>query len=550
MEKKKSSTGLRYMFAGSWFMLVLCLMVLIPGRVLAEEDKGEYLDSFEWTDSQGITWEGDAYEKEATLIRCDKGVRELTLPAYIEYKGKQIPVRDVGLNDDVHDTRPSGFDPQGILEIVHVPEGIEWLGGFRNCKSLKSINFPASLKSIGEGAFLRCSSLTGISKLPSQITFIGDYAFMGCTNLHMSVTLQEDPDGTSLSYQFKDSGITDITLPNNMWLLFPSGLTGCKNLKSITVKSGGNSSFCSRDGVLYYKDPDGSYQLLKYPAGKSNGGKFTVPKDVYMIGSFAFDSCNFSEIVLPDGLHNIPEGMMVSIDQQTDPNEDWSYPRYYGFDNMAAVCKIHYDLLAFDDYNEETRKELMAKIRGFAALPSGKKPHTWIGELRKGSTYTDKSGINYQITKTTTGKTGEVNVTGVYDYAKESLMVPDTVTIAGKKCKVTAIKAKAFKNWKKQKSLTIGKYVTTIGTSAFANCKTLTTVTLGKGVTTIGKSAFAGDKKLAKITIQSTKLTSVGKNAFKGISAKATIKVPAKKLSDYQKLLKGKGQGKKVVITK
>ena len=117
MEKKKSSTGLRYVFAGVWFMLFLCLMVLIPGRVLAEEDKGEYLDSFEWTDSQGITWEGDAYEKEATLIRCDKGVRELTLPAYIEYKGKQIPVRDVGLDASVHDTRPSGFDPQGIQPL-------------------------------------------------------------------------------------------------------------------------------------------------------------------------------------------------------------------------------------------------------------------------------------------------------------------------------------------------------------------------------------------------------------------------------------------------
>lgn len=43
---------------------------------------------------------------------------------------------------------------------------------------------------------------------------------------------------------------------------------------------------------------------------------------------------------------------------------------------------------------------------------------------------------------------------------------------------------------------------------------------------------------------------SVGKNALKGIKLTAKIKVPAKKLTAYKKLLKGKGQGKKVKITK
>ncbi|MBO5524476.1 MAG: hypothetical protein J5986_12535, partial [Roseburia sp.] len=56
--------------------------------------------------------------------------------------------------------------------------------------------------------------------------------------------------------------------------------------------------------------------------------------------------------------------------------------------------------------------------------------------------------------------------------------------------------------------------------------------------------------KLGTITIKSTKLSSVGKNAFEGIKSTAKIKVPAKKLSAYKKLLKGKGQGSKVKITK
>ena len=92
--------------------------------------------------------------------------------------------------------------------------------------------------------------------------------------------------------------------------------------------------------------------------------------------------------------------------------------------------------------------------------------------------------------------------------------------------------------------------VTAVNTGAFKNCKKLKTVVIGKGVTVIGAKAFNGCKALKKITIKSTKLKKVGKSAFKGIHAKAVIKVPKAKLKAYQKLLKKKGQGKKVRIAK
>ena len=95
-----------------------------------------------------------------------------------------------------------------------------------------------------------------------------------------------------------------------------------------------------------------------------------------------------------------------------------------------------------------------------------------------------------------------------------------------------------------------GNNVQTIGNSAMENCKQLTKVTLGKNVKKIGKNVFKSDKKLKNITIKSTKLKSVGKNAFKGINSKAKITVPKKKYTSYKKLMKGKGQGKKVKIVK
>lgn len=69
-------------------------------------------------------------------------------------------------------------------------------------------------------------------------------------------------------------------------------------------------------------------------------------------------------------------------------------------------------------------------------------------------------------------------------------------------------------------------------------------------VTAIRAGAFKNCKKLKKITIKSKSLTKVGKNAFKGINKKCKIKVPKKSYKKYKKLLKKKGQSKKVKIVK
>lgn len=126
------------------------------------------------------------------------------------------------------------------------------------------------------------------------------------------------------------------------------------------------------------------------------------------------------------------------------------------------------------------------------------------------------------------------------------------VTGAGKVEYANSLKKKSSAVTVPEKVILDGKHyqVTTIGNSAFKNCKKLKTVVIGKGVTSIGMKAFYGCKALKKITIKSTKMKKVGKSAFKGIHAKAIIKVPKAKLKTYQKLLKKKGQGKKVRIVK
>jgi uncharacterized ParB-like nuclease family protein len=55
-------------------------------------------------------------------------------------------------------------------------------GAFSGCNSLTSVTIPDSVSSIGFGAFSGCSSLISVT-IPSSVTSIGYYTFSGCDNL-------------------------------------------------------------------------------------------------------------------------------------------------------------------------------------------------------------------------------------------------------------------------------------------------------------------------------------------------------------------------------
>ena len=231
----------------------------------------------------------------------------------------------------------SGFGNTG-LETVELPEGLEELEwrAFEDCSQLKSINLPSTLKKIGESAFEDCTALTGISSLPAGVQNVENLAFRGCRNLHMNVRHPQD----TLEYQYKDSGITSLTLPNDIFLLYPGGLTGCADLQNITIEGGTNKGggMMTRDGILYLgayhydRETDKStfegWLLGKYPAGRSKGS-YTLPSDIMGLDGFAFEGCKFTEIHLPETMTLSLPNYMAGIDGEgTHP--------HYALDDMAS----------------------------------------------------------------------------------------------------------------------------------------------------------------------------------------------------------------------
>lgn len=144
-----------------------------------------------------------------------------------------------------------------------------------------------------------------------------------------------------------------------------------------------------------------------------------------------------------------------------------------------------------------------------------------------------------------------VEVTGVKNTKQTKLTIYNQVVLSGMKFKVTSVAPKAFKNYTKATSLTVGRYVSVIGKDAFAGCTSLKKVTVnGNSLRQIRANAFKGCKKLTKVVIKSKKLTKVDRYAFRSIHKKAVIKVPAAKYKKYVKLFAGKGMPKTVKIKK
>ena len=130
------------------------------------------------------------------------------------------------------------FEDKEIREFS-IPEGITVIddNAFGGCSSLKKITI-GSVKSMGNGAFLGCSSLEFVFILGS-VERIGDYAFYDCHALDGVVFL-----GESSYLSLKSIGAGCFSGCNSLfWINVPRGVTnlgrdafnGCQSLRSIRV---------------------------------------------------------------------------------------------------------------------------------------------------------------------------------------------------------------------------------------------------------------------------------------------------------------------------
>lgn len=433
------------------------------------------------------------------------------------------------LPDSVTEIEKYAFFETGLRNI-QLPEKLTLIGAyaFCNCKNLKQVQLPSQLKELGNGAFSSCENLAQI-QLPAQLNKLGTDAFRNCTSLDKidipAGLTQIEPD------TFCNTGLTSVTLHEGLTKIEDGAFHDCLKLKKIRIPKS-------------VTDIGGLALGIRYNRG--NGAEEVIPGGFTVEGYTGSAAERYvKRLHQCENLYHVffTDVKFVSIGGQTAAVTNISKTKISALKTRAFTGKpltqaltITYGgkkLVNGRDYTLTWKNNKNIGTASITIKGKGKYNGSVTKKFRitvqKNAVYT-VSRLKYKISSADTSGKGTVVFTGATDKAaRKALTIPTTVKIGGKSFRVTAI-----------------------GTSAMSGAKKLTTVKIGANIMTVGAKAFYGCSKLSNVTIFGTKLTTAktGANAFKGIRSNCRFKVPASRVSAYKKLLRAKGAGPKIIVTK
>ena len=193
------------------------------------------------------------------------------------------------------------------LTSVTIPDSVTSIGSyaFSGCSSLTSVTIPDSVTSIGNGAFASCTSLTGIwvaegnndyssdasgvlfnkdkitlvqcpgtfreYTIPDSVTSIGEQAFMGCSSL-TSVTIPDSVTSIHWGAFYDCTSLASVTIPDSVTSIGAWAFRDCTSLtdvyyagseaqwKAISISSNGNDDLLTANIHYNYVSHTHSYK--------------------------------------------------------------------------------------------------------------------------------------------------------------------------------------------------------------------------------------------------------------------------------------------------
>ena len=246
------------------------------------------------------------------------------------------------------------------LTSVTIPDSVTSIGewAFCDCSSLTSVTIPDSVTSIGYGAFSGCSKIKVVNYdgnieswlgidfadygsnpcdgstlyfkgelvtnavIPDSITSIGDYAFLGCSSL-TSVTI---PDSVTNIGEWAFSGcssLTSATIPDGVMSIEGSAFSGCSSLTSATIPHGvtsiGERAFYNCSSLTSVTIPDSVTSIGSYAfCDCSSLTSVTIGNSVTSIEGSAFSGCSsLTSVTIPDSVTSIEGGTFYNCSSLT-----------------------------------------------------------------------------------------------------------------------------------------------------------------------------------------------------------------------------------------
>ena len=160
------------------------------------------------------------------------------------------------------------------IKKVFIPDSVTYIGdwAFIYCTNLTNIIIPDSVTSIGNYAFSGCKSLTSIV-IPDSMETLGSYAFCVCSNLS-EITIGKSLVTIGEAVFYNCTSLTSIVIPDSVETLGEHAFAYCSQLSEITL----GESLASISSHAFQ--------------GCSNLKSVTIPNNVTSIDAYVFYDCS------------------------------------------------------------------------------------------------------------------------------------------------------------------------------------------------------------------------------------------------------------------
>ena len=208
---------------------------------------------------------------------------------------------------------------EGLSGAYSVKEGTRIIcdSAFSWRSYLSEIVIPASVNSIGHGAFTGCSSLTCISIPKSVICLNGNPFFLWNSKLEcLSPNFVYEDDvlfnkDKSRIISFRNRNVESYVIPSSVTSIGDRAFNDCSSLSEIVIPASvtniGDFAFCSCRSLCKIVIPASVTSIGDHAfSGCSSLSEIVIPASVTSIGDCAFHDCSsLSEIVIPSSVTSI-----------------------------------------------------------------------------------------------------------------------------------------------------------------------------------------------------------------------------------------------------
>ena len=360
------------------------------------------LDSVDWwTDGYGtgafancdslktVTFEDGTPKVAHALFGECTGLEEITIPDSVtiieSWAFRMCPnLKSVSIPDSVTEIESDAFEKCTSLESIEIPDSVTAIGSgaFNDCTSLTRVVLSKNLKDLP--TFRNCTSLKEVEFFKG-ITYIVNSSFINCTSLESIVM----PEGVKVieNNAFNNcKSLASVSLPQSLERIQQKAFYECKALQEILIpkntKSIGNQSFYNCKALTKVEISDSVTSIGESAFEKCETlTDITLSKNVQTIEKSTFRGCSaLTEVIIPEGVKEIKEYAFaedvkladVSIPQSVTKiaSNAFSYPKKMTIHGYAGSYAQEYAASKGIAFEEVKPYSITYDANGGAGAPS------------------------------------------------------------------------------------------------------------------------------------------------------------------------------------